>query len=84
MPLRLELVRLLRDDVHVHRGRVAQETIDGIHVEKFPPAFDGSAAEDTWVTCFSRTNSAVAAATLFAFQLDRLSRRGFPQIACWR
>jgi hypothetical protein len=39
-------VGFLCDDVHIHGGSVAQEAVNGRHVEIFPPSLDGRAAED--------------------------------------
>src|ERR1700722_270702 len=41
-----DLIRLLRDDVNVHRRGVAQKAINRIHVKKFSPAFYGGPAKD--------------------------------------
>ena len=39
-------IGFLRDDVDIHRWGVAQEAVDGGHVQIFPPPFDRGSAED--------------------------------------
>ena len=39
-------VRLLRYDVYIHGGGIAQESVNGGHVKIFSPAFDCGASED--------------------------------------